>query len=243
MPPIVPISEHTIKTSELAVEARGLTKTYDAGGSTIWALRSLDLRIGRGERVALLGKSGSGKSTLLNLLGGLDQPTSGTIRVAGADLHAMRPDAMARFRLETVGMIFQAYNLIDSRTALENVELPMIFAGRGKRARRARARDALAEVGLSDRLSHRPNQLSGGERQRVAIARALVNRPSVLLADEPTGNLDSTTAREVLDHLLDHLTQNKTTLIVVTHDKDLADLAAARIVRLHDGQIVSEDES
>ncbi len=223
-----------------AVRAEGVTKTYEAGGSSVPALRGVGIAIGRGERVALLGKSGSGKSTLLNLLGGLDRPTSGTVRVAGADLHAMGPDALARFRLEAVGMVFQSYNLVHDRTALENVELPMIFAGRAKAERKAAAREALGAVGLGDRVGHRPDQLSGGERQRVAIARALVNRPSVILADEPTGNLDSATARDVLGLLLDHLERHGTTLILVTHDEELARHAADRIVRLRDGRVVAE---
>jgi ABC-type lipoprotein export system ATPase subunit len=228
-------------TDNVAVRAIGVTKTYDSGGSAVIALRGVDLTVVRGERVALLGKSGSGKSTLLNLLGGLDRPASGTLRVDGADLHSMSPDGLAKFRLETVGMIFQAYNLIDSRTALENVELPMIFAGRAKSERREAARAAIEAVGLGARGGHRPSQLSGGERQRVAIARALVNQPSVLLADEPTGNLDSVTSREVLDLLLDYLDRNGTTLILVTHDEELARVAAARIVRLSDGLVVQEE--
>jgi ABC-type lipoprotein export system ATPase subunit len=223
-----------------AVRVEGVTKTYEMGGATVEALRGVGIEVGRGERVALLGKSGSGKSTLLNLLGGLDRPNSGTVRVAGADLHAMAPDALARFRLESVGMIFQAYNLVHDRTALENVELPMVFAGRVRGERRNAARDALEAVGLGDRIRHRPDQLSGGERQRVAIARALVNRPSVILADEPTGNLDSATAREVLGFLLDYLDRTGTTLILVTHDEELARHAADRVVRLRDGLVVAE---
>ena len=238
---ILPAFSDLKSTDNVSIRAIGVTKTYEAGGSAVTALRGVDLTIVRGERVALLGKSGSGKSTLLNLLGGLDRPASGTLRVDGADLHSMSPDALSRFRLETVGMIFQAYNLIDSRTALENVELPMIFAGMSKSERRDVARAAIEAVGLGSRGGHRPSQLSGGERQRVAIARALVNRPSVLLADEPTGNLDSATSREVLDMLLDHLACNGTTLILVTHDEELARVAAARIVRLRDGLVVQEE--
>ena len=238
---ILPAVSDLRPTDNLAVRAIGVTKTYDSGGSAVTALRGVDLTIVRGERVALLGKSGSGKSTLINLLGGLDRPASGTLRVDGADLHTMTPNALSRYRLETVGMIFQSYNLIDSRTVLENIELPMIFAGRAKSERRDAARAAIEAVGLGARGGHRPSQLSGGERQRVAIARALVNRPSLLLADEPTGNLDSVTTREVLDLLLDHLTRNGTTLILVTHDEELARFATARIVRLCDGLIVQEE--
>ncbi len=240
-PPMSSTVPELATASVLAVNVLNATKTYDSNGAPVAALRGVDLAIGRGERVALLGKSGSGKSTLLNLLGGLDRPTSGTIHVAGSDLHTMRPDELAHYRLETIGMIFQAYNLVNSRTALENVELPMVFAGRSRSDRRASATDALEAVGLGGRLGHRPNQLSGGERQRVAIARALVNRPSVLLADEPTGNLDSVTAREILDLLLDHVSRHETTLILVTHDEELAGLAADRIVRLADGRIVGEE--
>ena len=194
----------------------------------------------RGERVALLGKSGSGKSTLLNLLGGLDRPTAGSAVVEGADLAAMTGRQRAAYRLGTVGMIFQAYNLIHARTALENVELPMIFAGRPRRERREAATRALEAVGLGHRLGHRPPQLSGGEMQRAAIARALVNRPKVLLADEPTGNLDSSTAAEVLDLLLTYLRQHGTTLIMVTHDEDLAAQCADRVLRMRDGLFIDE---
>jgi ABC-type lipoprotein export system ATPase subunit len=224
-------------TDEPAIEARDVARAYGKGESVVRALRGVDLAVGRGERVALLGKSGSGKSTLLNLLGGLDRPTGGTIRVAGRDLHALGARALARYRLETVGMIFQAYNLVESRTALENVELPMVFAGRPRAERRAQAREALAAVGLAGRLGHHPSQLSGGERQRVAIARALVNRPEVLLADEPTGNLDSATAREVLGLLLGHLDRHGTTLVLVTHDEELARVASDRVVTLRDGSV------
>ena len=184
----------------------------------------VSLTVHRGEKVALLGKSGSGKSTLLNLIGGLDSPTSGTIEVQGRDLGRMSRDELARYRLETVGMIFQSFNLIASRSAVQNVELPMIFAGRAQAARRTTARQALAAVGLERRLDHRPSELSGGEHQRVAIARALVNRPCLLLADEPTGNLDSTTAGEILELLLDHLRRQEAALILVTHDEELAAL-------------------
>ena len=229
--------------AEPAARVQGLTKVYQAGGLAVPALRGVDLTIARGERVALLGKSGSGKSTLLNVLGGLDRPTTGTRSGSAGrrDLHGLSADDLARFRLEAVGMIFQAYNLVPSRTALENVELPMVFAGRPPKERRQAAREALEGVGLGQRLDHRPDQLSGGERQRVAIARALVNRPSLLLADEPTGNLDSATAREVLDLLLGHLERHGTTLVVVTHDEELARLAADRIVRLQDGRVAAEE--
>jgi len=221
-----------------AIEVVDLFKSYGDTSSPVPVLRGVSFALQAGERVALLGKSGSGKSTLLNLLGGLDRPTSGKISVAGQDLSGLDANQQAAYRLSTVGMIFQSYNLIGSRTALENVELPMIFAGQPADERRKAARLALESVGLAHRIDHRPNQLSGGEHQRVAIARALVNRPSVLLADEPTGNLDSTTAQEILALLSEHLERNGTTLVMVTHDEDLAKRAAGRIVRMQDGLVV-----
>jgi len=224
---------------ECAVRVEDVVKTYGGRDSQVPALRGVSLAVRRGERVALLGKSGSGKSTLLNLIGGLDRPTSGRIQAGERDIARMAADELASFRLTTVGMIFQAYNLILSRTAWENVELPMIFAGRPKADRRAAARAALEAVGLGERLGHRPSELSGGEHQRVAIARALVNRPEILLADEPTGNLDSATAAEVMELLLAHVRGAGTTMIMVTHDEELARQAAHRIVRLKDGRIVS----
>ena len=221
---------------DVAVRAVGLARRY----GPVVALGGVSAEVRRGERVALLGKSGSGKSTLLNLLGGLDRPTAGSAVVEGADLAAMTGRQRAAYRLGTVGMIFQAYNLIHARTALENVELPMIFAGRPRRERREAATRALEAVGLGHRLGHRPPQLSGGEMQRAAIARALVNRPKVLLADEPTGNLDSSTAAEVLDLLLTYLRQHGTTLIMVTHDEDLAAQCADRVLRMCDGLFIDE---
>ena len=223
----------------LAVRAVELTKSYVTGAAPVFALRGVSLEIKRGERVALLGKSGSGKSTLLNLLGGLDRPTAGGLQVAGHDLHSLSERSLARFRSGAVGMIFQSFNLIPSRTALENVELPMIFAGRPRRQRSAEARQALEAVGLDGRLHHRPAQLSGGENQRVAIARSLVNRPEILLADEPTGNLDSGTARAVLDLILDHVRTSGATLILVTHDEDLAAACTSRVLRLKDGRMLA----
>jgi ABC-type lipoprotein export system ATPase subunit len=204
----------------------------------VTALDGVSMDVGRGERVAILGKSGSGKSTLLNLIGGLDRPSAGRIEAGGLDLSAFAANELAAYRLKTVGMIFQAYNLINSRTALENVELPMILAGRTKADRRCAAREALEAVGLGQRLAHRPYELSGGEHQRVAIARALANRPEILLADEPTGNLDSATSDEIMAVLLDEIRRFGTTLILVTHDEELAKRAADRIVVLKDGRVV-----
>jgi ABC-type lipoprotein export system ATPase subunit len=223
--------------TEIAVRVENVAKSYGSPRSEVTALSGVSIEIRRGERVALLGKSGSGKSTLLNLIGGLDRPSSGRIEAGGKDLAAMSGDELASYRLSTVGMIFQAYNLIVSRTALENVELPMILAGRDKKDRRRTATEALEAVGLGQRLGHRPYELSGGEHQRVAIARALVNRPEILLADEPTGNLDSVTSGEIVAVLLDEISRAGTTLIMVTHDEELARIAAEKIVFLKDGRI------
>jgi predicted ABC-type transport system involved in lysophospholipase L1 biosynthesis ATPase subunit len=220
------------------VRAVDLTRSYGTAASEVHALRGVSFDICRGERIALLGKSGSGKSTLLHLLGGLDRPTAGQVRVGNDDLSRLRSRELATYRLFKVGMIFQAFNLIPSKTALENVELPMIFAGLSKRQRLRHASEALEIVGLSGRLSHKPAELSGGEQQRVAIARALVNRPQLLLADEPTGNLDSDTTAGIIDLLNDHLDRNGTAMLMVTHDEELAQRCAHRLLRLRDGQLV-----
>ncbi len=225
-------------SSPVAVRTVDLTKTYGSAAAPVPALRGVSVTIEPGERVALLGKSGSGKSTLLNLLGGLDWPTSGSVEVGGRDLSRLTSSGLARHRLTMVGMIFQSFNLILSRTALQNVELPMVFAGKSPRERRTAARRALEAVGLDQRLTHRPSELSGGEHQRVAIARALVNDPQVLLADEPTGNLDSATAAEIMDLLMDYVERHRTTLILVTHDEELADRYTDRVIRLKDGQVI-----
>ena len=216
-----------------------LVKSYGSTGSTVDALRGVSLDVRRGERVALLGKSGSGKSTLLNLMGGLDRATSGGLRVGGHDLDKLSRREISRFRSATVGMIFQSFHLIPSRSAIENVELPMIFAGRAPGERRKSAVEALESVGLGGRVHHKPAEMSGGENQRVAVARALVNRPEVVLADEPTGNLDSSTARQVMDLILGHVQRHGATLVLVTHDEELARTCTDRVVRLLDGRIVS----
>jgi ABC-type lipoprotein export system ATPase subunit len=223
---------------EVVVRVATVAKTYGTHAPFVHALRGVSTEIHQGERIALLGKSGSGKSTLLNILGGLDRPTSGTIWVDGRDLARLSAGELARYRLATVGMIFQAYNLIPSRTAQENVELPMVFAGVTLRERRAAARRSLEQMGLGHRLHHRPSELSGGECQRVAIARALVNRPKILLADEPTGNLDTTTTDEVVALLTTYLQAHGTTLVLVTHDEDLARRCADRILRMQDGRLI-----
>jgi predicted ABC-type transport system involved in lysophospholipase L1 biosynthesis ATPase subunit len=222
-----------------AVRCVELVKAYGTMAAPVHVLRGVSLEVHRGERVAILGKSGSGKSTLLNLLGGVDQPTSGSLQVAGRNLDRLSGRELAGFRSVAVGMIFQSFNLIPSRTAVENVELPMIFAGRPPRERRGEARRILEAVGLGSRLQHWPAQLSGGEAQRVAIARSLVNRPEILLADEPTGNLDSATSSEVIDLLLERVRAHGTTLLLVTHDEELARRCTDRLVRLKDGQLVS----
>jgi ABC-type lipoprotein export system ATPase subunit len=225
--------------SPVAVRAVELSKAYGKAHAAVCALRSVSFDVRRGERIALLGKSGSGKSTLLNLLGGVDRPTEGRLEVAGHELDRLSSGGLARFRSAAVGLIFQSFNLVPSRTALQNVELPMIFSGVSRVQRRLEAQRALEAVGLRERLDHRPAQLSGGENQRVAIARALVNRPEVLLADEPTGNLDSTTARDVMSLITDHLDKSGATLILVTHDEELARTCTDRVIRLKDGQLAS----
>jgi putative ABC transport system ATP-binding protein len=235
-----PLSSNSLPSGNALVRAVELVKTYGRPAAPVHALRGVSFEVRRGEKVALLGTSGSGKSTLLNLLGGLDRPTSGSVHVAGQDLARLSGRDLARHRLLTVGMIFQSFNLIGSRTALENVALPLIFAGRPTAQRRAAARRALEAVGLGKRTDHRPTELSGGEQQRVAVARALVNQPAVLLADEPTGNLDRATAREVLAMLTEHVEAHGTTLLLVTHDEDLARRSTERVLRLLDGQVVGD---
>jgi ABC-type lipoprotein export system ATPase subunit len=215
------------------VRIRSLVKNY----GSVSVLRGVSLDIAAGERVAILGKSGSGKSTLLHLIGGLDVPTSGEMIVAGRDLGRISRNERAEFRLTTIGIVFQAFHLVANRSALENVELPMMFAAQPHRARAAQATAALDAVGLSHRLKHRPSELSGGERQRVAVARALVNRPKILLADEPTGNLDTVTGTEVMDEILRQVKQIGASLLLVTHDEELAKRACDRIVRIQDGVV------
>ncbi len=234
-----PLSLIPSAESHRMIRLSELSKSFGTATAPVHALRGISLEVAAGERVALLGKSGSGKSTLLNLLGGLDRPTAGTIEVQGRDLAKMSGRQLTRHRLATVGMVFQSFNLIPSRTALENVELPMIFAGRAPTERRAAARLALEAFGLGERLRHKPAELSGGENQRAAIARALVNRPAVLLADEPTGNLDSTTAAQIMALLSAHVHAHGTTLVLVTHDEELARANTDRVVRLHDGRLAS----
>jgi predicted ABC-type transport system involved in lysophospholipase L1 biosynthesis ATPase subunit len=205
------------------------------------ALAGVDLLVPAGERIAVIGKSGSGKSTLMNLLGGLDAPTSGTLSVAGQNLSSLSRRQLAEYRLNRVGFVFQSFHLLPHKTALENVELPLVLAGRPPAERRAAARDLLAAVGLSERAGHTPPQLSGGERQRVAVARSLVNQPQLLLADEPTGNLDSASAAAVMELILHQVRERGVTLVIVTHDEELAKRSADRVIRMRDGRIATDE--
>ena len=221
------------------IQLRGIEKTYVMGTQTVRALAGVDLEIEEGEYVAIMGPSGSGKSTMMNVLGCLDTPTEGTYVLNGLDVSTMRDDDLARVRNREIGFIFQTFNLLPRVDCLSNVELPLVYAGLGKTERRARASAALTSVGLGDRQQHKPNELSGGQRQRVAVARALVTNPSILLADEPTGNLDSKTSLEIM-LLFEALHASGNTILVVTHEEDIAQ-HARRIVRLRDG-VVERDE-
>jgi putative ABC transport system ATP-binding protein len=223
--------------TDSVLHLRGITRDFQLGAQTVHVLKGIDLDIQRGDYVALMGPSGSGKSTLMNLLGCLDTPTSGTYVLAGRDVSRMAEAELAAVRNQEIGFVFQTFNLIPRQTALDNVALPLVYAGIGKEERLDRAADVLRSVGLGDRMDHRPNQLSGGQRQRVAIARALVNKPSLILADEPTGNLDSTTSEEIM-RLFDDIHQAGNTLVVVTHEEDIAQ-RAKRIIRLRDGIVAN----
>jgi len=218
---------------------RDLKKLYRMGVETIYALNGVDLEVHRNEYVALMGPSGSGKSTLMNLLGCLDTPTSGQYLLNGTDVAQLDDDHLAGIRNREIGFVFQTFNLLPRLTAKENVALPLVYAGMGKAERMDRAEEVLVQVGLAGRIAHRPNELSGGQRQRVAIARALVNNPSLLLADEPTGNLDSKTSSEIMD-LFDTLHAQGNTIIIVTHEPDIAE-RTHRIVRLLDGVVASDE--
>jgi len=223
-----------------AVTTVSLVRHYRLGRSTIPAVDGVSLTVHRGEFVALLGASGSGKSTLLNLIAGLDSPTSGAIVVEGQNLSTLDPLELAQYRRHTVGMVFQSFNLVPTMTLQENVELPMRFAEVRRRDRRARVQEALERVGLSARFEHRPSEMSGGEQQRAALARALVNRPKVLLADEPTGNLDSKTGTEIMNLIKELNRTLDMTVIMVTHEKPLAERYATRLVFLGDGKMLGE---
>ena len=220
------------------IHARDLRKTYQVGDQVVHALDGLDLDIRTNEYVALMGPSGSGKSTLMNMLGCLDSPTSGSYILNGQDVSRLADDALADIRNREIGFVFQTFNLLPRYTALENVALPMVYAGMGKAERLARAQEVLDQVGLGDRMDHRPNELSGGQRQRVAVGRALVMRPSIILADEPTGNLDTATSQEVME-LFGDIQKAGNTVILVTHEEDIA-AYAHRTVRLRDGRVESD---
>jgi putative ABC transport system ATP-binding protein len=223
---------------DLIIFTQELVREYDMGGEVVRALQGVSLQIPTNEYVAVMGPSGSGKSTLMNVIGCLDTPTSGEYWLNGQRVSDLDDDALARIRNKEIGFVFQTFNLLPRATALHNVELPLIYAGRGARDRRAQAVRALDRVGLADRMEHRPNELSGGQRQRVAIARALVNEPSILLADEPTGNLDSTTSAEIMD-VFEELHRQGQTIVMVTHEHDIA-ARAARVVTLRDGLIATD---
>jgi putative ABC transport system ATP-binding protein len=220
-----------------AIVATSVTRTYELDGVSVHALRGVSLTVAPGDYLAIVGTSGSGKSTLMHLLGGLDRPTGGSLMIGGRDVATLSPTEMARLRNETVGFVFQSFHLLARTTARDNVALPLVYRGVGRKERRTRAAEMLDRVGLAHRIGHRPNQMSGGEQQRVAIARALVTGPSVLLADEPTGNLDTTTGQSVLS-LLESLNADGVAVVVVTHDREVAERARRQIV-MRDGVIVA----
>ncbi|MBV6520258.1 MAG: putative ABC transporter ATP-binding protein YknY [Gemmatimonadaceae bacterium] len=224
---------------EWVIVTRGLKREYDMGGEVVRALRGVDVAIRRNEYVAIMGPSGSGKSTLMNLIGCLDTPTAGEYWLNGVLVSKMEDDELARVRNKEIGFVFQTFNLLPRATALHNVELPLVYAGIPADERKKRAKEALEAVQLDNRMHHKPNELSGGQRQRVAIARALVNRPSILLADEPTGNLDSATSTEIMK-VFESLARSGQTVIMVTHEADIA-AHARRVVVLRDGLIASDD--
>jgi putative ABC transport system ATP-binding protein len=226
-------------SKDWVIVTRGLKREYDMGGEIVRALRGVDLAIRRNEYVAIMGPSGSGKSTLMNLIGCLDTPNEGEYWLNGQLASTMKDDELARVRNKEIGFVFQTFNLLPRATALHNVELPLVYAGVSATERKERAMEALEKVQLGQRVHHRPNELSGGQRQRVAIARALVNRPSILLADEPTGNLDSNTSEEIM-RVFENLADTGQTVIMVTHEPDIA-AHARRVVVLRDGQIASDE--
>ncbi|RTY93456.1 ABC transporter ATP-binding protein [Flavobacterium sp. GT3R68] len=223
------------------IKIKNITRDFILGNEIVYVLKGIDLKINKGEYVALMGPSGSGKSTLMNLLGCLDTPTSGQYILNGKDVSQMKDDELAGIRNKEIGFVFQTFNLLPRTTALDNVALPMIYAGHSKADRKARAEEVLTQVGLADRMDHQPNQLSGGQRQRVAVARALVNRPSIILADEPTGNLDSKTSEEIMG-LFNEIHALGNTVILVTHEEEIAK-HAHRIIRLRDGIIESDNSN
>jgi putative ABC transport system ATP-binding protein len=227
--------------NDTVINIRDVTKIYQMGTQEVHALRGVSLDVRRGESLAIMGPSGSGKSTLMNIIGCLDQPTDGVYHLDGEDVSQMSEDELAAVRNRRVGFVFQSFNLLARTTALENVQLPLVYAGVSLQARRERATEVLRAVGLGDRLDHMPNELSGGQQQRVAIARALVNRPSIILADEPTGNLDSKSGKEVMQILQNLNYEHNITVILVTHDPRLREYAD-RILHLFDGRIGRDEQ-
>jgi putative ABC transport system ATP-binding protein len=223
------------------IDLRGVTKTYSTGALEVPALLGIDLQVERGEYVAIMGPSGSGKSTLMNIIGCLDRATSGTYVLDGEDVSNLDDNALAEIRLRKLGFVFQGFNLLARTDAIKNVALPLFYAGVAAKERNRRALEVLGVVGLSDRATHKPNELSGGQQQRVAIARALINDPAVLLADEPTGNLDSRTSEDIMA-LFSKLHETRRTIIMVTHDEDIAK-NAKRIIRLRDGAVVADERT
>ena len=221
------------------ISVKDLHEIYQVGTQTVPAVQGIDLEVDRGEHMAIMGSSGSGKSTLMNMLGCLDTPTRGTYHLNGTEVSTLKDDQLAEIRNREIGFVFQTFNLLPRSTAAQNVELPLIYAGIKARQRADRVAAAIEAVGLTDRRTHKPNELSGGQRQRVAIARALVNNPSLLLADEPTGNLDSVTSEEIM-LILDALNARGHTVIIVTHEEEIA-ARCKRVVRLHDGRIISDE--
>lgn len=231
------VAEMKNAAGELTVT--GVNHSYGTGKIKVPVLFDINLHISKGEFVALCGSSGSGKSTLLNLLAGLTKPDEGSVMVSGEEISRYSENELCLFRRKSMGFIFQSYNLLPNLTALENVELPLIFSGESVRKRRARAKEILEHVGLTGRLDHKPNELSGGQQQRVSIARALVNQPSIILADEPTGNLDSKTEQEILTLMRQMNKENKTTFIIVTHEQEVAE-QSDRVIYLQDGRVVQK---
>ena len=223
------------------IKITNIKRDFPLGNEIVYVLKGIDLEINKGEYVALMGPSGSGKSTLMNILGCLDTPTSGTYILNGKHVSEMQDDELAGIRNKEIGFVFQTFNLMPRTTALDNVALPMVYAGHSKSERVERATEVLTQVGLNDRMDHKPNQLSGGQRQRVAVARALVNKPSIILADEPTGNLDSKTTVDIMN-LFNEIHANGNTVILVTHEEDIA-AYAHRIIRLRDGLIESDTQN